>query len=63
MMQLFGGFGQEAYAAYDDEFPLANGWQQRVPLHQLAPLVVHAIKFGGGYGSAVDDALTACEQF
>lgn len=57
MMRLFGGFGPDAYAAYDDEFPLADGWERRVPLHQLAPLVVHAIKFGGGYAGATDRAL------
>jgi fructosamine-3-kinase len=57
MMRLFGGFGSEAFAAYDDEFPLAAGWEQRVPLHQLSPLIVHAIKFGGGYAAATDRAL------
>jgi fructosamine-3-kinase len=57
MMRLFGGFDPSAFGAYDDAFPLADGWRQRVPLHQLAPLVVHAIKFGGGYVGAVADAL------
>lgn len=57
MMRLFGGYGQECFAAYDDEFPLADGWEERVPLHQLAPLVVHAIKFGGGYAAATERAL------
>ena len=59
MMQLFGGFGESCFSAYDDAFPLASGWRSRVGLHQLAPLIVHAIKFGGGYGAAVDDALAA----
>lgn len=59
MMRLFGGYGAECFAAYQDEFPLAEGWEQRVPLHQLAPLVVHAIKFGGGYASATQRALDA----
>ncbi len=57
MMRLFGGFGEAAFAAYDDVHPLADGWVDRIPLHQLAPLVVHAIKFGGGYVGAVEDAL------
>jgi fructosamine-3-kinase len=57
MMRLFGGFGDACFAAYAEAFPLAAGWQERVSLHQLAPLVVHAIKFGGGYAAAVDDAL------
>ena len=58
MMRLFGGFGEAAFEAYDDEFPLADGWRDRVDLHHLAPLVVHAIKFGGGYVSGVEAALS-----
>ena len=57
MMQLFGGFGPAAYAGYHEMYPLADGWTDRVPLHQLAPLIVHAIKFGGGYAGAADQAL------
>lgn len=57
MTDLFGGFGREVRIAYDEVAPLADGWRERVPLHQLAPLVVHAIKFGGGYPAAVRDAL------
>ncbi len=59
MMDLFGGFGPACYAAYDDAFPLADGWRDRIPLHQLAPLAVHAIKFGGGYRPALRRALEA----
>lgn len=59
MMQLFGGFGDAAFAAYDAAYPLESGWRSRVPLHQLAPLVVHAIKFGGPYPGAVGAALEA----
>jgi fructosamine-3-kinase len=57
MMRLFGGFGDDAFRAYDDVHPLASGWEVRVDLHQLAPLIVHAIKFGGGYAGAVEVAL------
>jgi fructosamine-3-kinase len=57
MMRLFGGFGPAAFAAYQDRHPLAEGWEDRVPLHQIAPLVVHAIKFGGGYGPAARAAI------
>jgi fructosamine-3-kinase len=34
-----------------------EGWPERVALHQLAPLVVHAIKFGGSYVGATQQAL------
>ena len=36
-------------AAYDEAAPLADGWRERVPLHQLFPLLVHAVLFGRGY--------------
>jgi fructosamine-3-kinase len=49
MMRLFGGFGERAYAAYDEAFPLADGWRDRIALHQLHPLLVHAVLFGGHY--------------
>jgi len=49
MMRLFGGFGARCYAAYDEVFPLADGWRERVSLHQLHPLLVHAVLFGGAY--------------
>ena len=57
MMRLFGGFGSACFAEYQSSFPLSDGWEERVPLHQLAPLVVHAVKFGGAYAAAVEDAL------
>ena len=59
MMRLFGGFGADCFAAYAEVFPLASGWEARVPLHQLAPLAVHAIKFGGSYAGATERALAA----
>jgi fructosamine-3-kinase len=37
--------------AYDEVAPLADGWEDRVGLHQLFPLLVHACLFGGGYGA------------
>ena len=57
MMRLFGGFGDACFRSYADVFPLASGWEDRMPLHQIAPLVVHAIKFGGGYVSAATAAI------
>ena len=57
MMRLFGGFGPACFAAYEEAHPLAPGWEDRVALHQVAPLVVHAIKFGGGYVSAATEAI------
>lgn len=57
MMRLFGGFGADVYDAYGEAHPLGDGWEERVELHQLVPLVVHAIKFGGGYVAAAEAAI------
>jgi len=62
MMQLFGGYERDCFSSYHEVYPLEPGYQARVPLHQLAPLVVHAIKFGGSYKSAVREALNACKK-
>lgn len=42
--------------AYQEQAPLADGWEERVPLHQLFPLLVHAALFGGGYGARAAEA-------
>ena len=60
MMRLFGGFGERCYAAYHEAFPLADGWRERVALHQLHPLLVHCVLFGGAY---VDQALAAARCY
>lgn len=57
MMQLFGGFGARVFAAYDEAYPLADGWRDRVPLYQLYPLLVHVNLFGGGYVGQVGAAI------
>ncbi|HEY9292584.1 MAG TPA: fructosamine kinase family protein [Microlunatus sp.] len=57
MLALFGlPHLDVALDAYQSEHPLAAGWQQRVALHQLFPLLVHAVIFGGSYGAAAGDA-------
>ncbi|MFN8192911.1 MAG: fructosamine kinase family protein [Nocardioidaceae bacterium] len=43
-------------AAYAEASPLADGWQDRVGLHQLHPLLVHACLFGGGYAARAAEA-------
>ncbi|MGF1663305.1 MAG: fructosamine kinase family protein [Kineosporiaceae bacterium] len=51
MLVLFGlPHLDEVLAGYDASHPLADGWGERLGLHQLHPLLVHATLFGGGYG-------------
>ena len=40
-------------AAYREAWPLADGWRERVPLHQLHLLLVHTALFGAAYRDAV----------
>ncbi|MGB0102358.1 MAG: fructosamine kinase family protein [Nocardioides sp.] len=37
--------------AYLEAAPLTDGWEDRIGLHQLFPLLVHACQFGGGYAA------------
>jgi len=60
MLQLFGCPELDRIvAAYDEAAPLADGWRGRIGLHQLFPLLVHAVLFGGGYGSQAGTAARA----
>lgn len=57
MLALFGMPQQaRALAAYAEVHPLADGWEERQPLHQLFPLLVHAALMGGRYGALAGDA-------
>ena len=57
MMALFGGFGNRWVDAYCEVYPLEQGWENRIPIGQLYPLMVHVNLFGGGYGSDVESIL------
>lgn len=54
MLRLFGAPAERIFAAYEELTPLAAGWEERVELWQLAPLLVHAALFGGSYGAAAE---------
>ncbi|GGO74245.1 fructosamine kinase family protein [Nocardioides deserti] len=52
MLSLFGlPHLPKVLEAYAEASPLADGWADRLALHQLFPLLVHACLFGGGYGA------------
>ncbi|MDT7613276.1 MAG: hypothetical protein QOF00_723 [Pseudonocardiales bacterium] len=61
MLALFGcPHLDTVLGAYDEAAPLSDGWKSRVPLHQLFPLLVHTVLFGGGYaGQALAAARAA----
>jgi protein-ribulosamine 3-kinase len=47
--KLFGGFEQRFYDSYHESFPLEPGFEQRVDLYNLYPLLVHLNLFGSSY--------------
>ncbi len=51
MLALFGGpHVERIVAAYHETSPLADGRIERIGLHQLYPVLVHAVLFGADYG-------------
>jgi fructosamine-3-kinase len=52
MLELFGG--PAIRAPYGEVAPLAAGWEDRVALWQLFPLLVHAALFGGSYAASAE---------
>jgi protein-ribulosamine 3-kinase len=57
MTELFGGFPATFYAAYDRDYPLAEGYAERKPLYNLYHLLNHLNLFGGGYRAQVERTL------
>ncbi|PUA81367.1 fructosamine kinase family protein [Nocardioides currus] len=52
MLHLFGlPHLPRVVQAYHEAAPLADGWEERLGVHQLFPLLVHACMFGGGYAA------------
>lgn len=52
MLALFGSPSEGLLGSYLELAPLADGWEERVGLYQLFPLLVHALLFGGSYRDA-----------
>ena len=57
MTKLFGGFDDEFYRAYESTSTLQQGYQQRLDLYNLYPLLVHVNLFGSSYIASVDSIL------
>ena len=57
MMKLFGGFDNQLFEVYNQEFPLEPGFIERIPLWQLYYLLVHLNLFGVGYKAQVTSIL------
>lgn len=57
MTELFGGFDERFYRAYDSAWPLEEGQAARRDLYNLYHLLNHLNHFGGGYAGAVEGLL------
>lgn len=53
MLSLFGNYPEKAMISYQNIKPLEKGFEERVDIHQLYPLLVHLILFGSGYISGI----------
>ena len=50
MLDLFGcSHLDELLRGYNETSSLADGWRERISLHQVAPLLLHCVLFGGHY--------------
>ena len=57
MLALFGTVPDAVVRSYVEVRPLAEGWEDRVGLFQLVPLLVHTILFGGAYRARAEEVL------
>jgi len=55
--KMFGGFDRKFYEAYNEIFPLAPGFDQRIDIYNLYPHLVHVNLFGTSYLSGVDPVI------
>lgn len=49
MTTVFGGFRPSFYEAYQEVYPLSEGWKERLDLWNIYPLLIHLNLFGPAY--------------
>ncbi len=59
MSKLFGGFPDEFYEEYNNEYPMGKSWENSIPIANLYPLLVHVNLFGKSYASSVERILNS----
>lgn len=53
----FGGYSQEFYSAYQELFPMEDGYEERLAFYRLYLFMIHLLKFGGIYEQRVDQTM------
>jgi protein-ribulosamine 3-kinase len=59
MTRLFGDFDAAFYDAYHEAYPLLPGFEKRVAIYNLYPLLVHLHLFGSSYVAPIVSTLNA----
>lgn len=54
---VFGGFNEDFYNSYLEEYPLSYGYELRLEFYRLYLFLVHLLKFGNMYKSSVNNSL------
>lgn len=57
MSQLFGGFSQEFYSAYQEFYPLERNFLNRKDIYNLYPLLIHLNLFGHSYLKSIESII------
>ena len=57
MMHLFGGFPEDVFNQYHENFPLEKNWKERQPIFQLYFLLAHLNIFGSSYLSSCKEII------
>lgn len=55
--RLFGGFDSKFYEAYESILPLEPGFESRIAVYNLYPLLVHLNLFGTAYLPGIEKTL------
>jgi protein-ribulosamine 3-kinase len=55
--RLFGEFNKDFYSAYQEVNPIPPGFEHRMDIYNLYPLLVHANLFGRSYLTRIDQIL------
>ncbi|MFV2061542.1 MAG: fructosamine kinase family protein, partial [Gammaproteobacteria bacterium] len=57
MTELFGGFSENFYRAYNEHFPLDSGYSIRKTFYNIYHILNHLNLFGGGYGQQAESMI------
>lgn len=63
-LRLWGGAAHldNILGAYQEVWPLRDGWQERLPVHQLSMYLLHTALFGEAFAAGVRETAEACPR-